>query len=508
MTADESGILSDNDGGSSRSGYSSEAASESSADCGRGVVAARSPSTALLDLHVAFAAAAAAAASAVSPTAALLPPGALLASLTQHSWLLQQQHKQRDGTAASSLPLVDWHQSLWSANSRYPPADSALSTPLNPGRTGSPGGARGAADKHMATACQSPVSTASGFPPSSSSSSPSLHDTSIKAPADIKHQHQQHPHLRLHPHHHHHFLNSHPHQQQQTKAIPSTFFRPFEDSSKKQPNEHAALVSDNKLQSTVATDQEPNRVSVATSSLHIPRESVTSTFSHHQRIPLDSSKFSAGPPPPLHRLDRPQHAQASPAGSPRLSRLDLLECMMQKTVGPLSSSYPSPPGSGDEHMLFPGDLVGPRLALEFLGPRGGCLSSPTHDVISPRSDGGSDKSTSSRGCGDGEGMEGCAGGGIGGAGIPRFQCDGCGKSYSTFNGLSKHKEFHCTSHVRKQFDCRYCDKTYTTLGALKMHIRTHTLPCRCQACGKAFSRPWLLQGTAIIVIKIKSTSVS
>lgn len=64
--------------------------------------------------------------------------------------------------------------------------------------------------------------------------------------------------------------------------------------------------------------------------------------------------------------------------------------------------------------------------------------------------------------------------------IPRYQCDGCGKSYSTFNGLSKHKEFHCISHVRKQFGCRFCDKTYTTLGALKMHIRTHTLPCRCQ----------------------------
>lgn len=30
--------------------------------------------------------------------------------------------------------------------------------------------------------------------------------------------------------------------------------------------------------------------------------------------------------------------------------------------------------------------------------------------------------------------------------------------------------------------------------AMKMHIRTHTLPCKCQICGKAFSRPWLLQG--------------
>jgi hypothetical protein len=27
-----------------------------------------------------------------------------------------------------------------------------------------------------------------------------------------------------------------------------------------------------------------------------------------------------------------------------------------------------------------------------------------------------------------------------------------------------------------------------------MHIRSHTLPCVCGTCGKAFSRPWLLQG--------------
>lgn len=76
----------------------------------------------------------------------------------------------------------------------------------------------------------------------------------------------------------------------------------------------------------------------------------------------------------------------------------------------------------------------------------------------------------------------------------RYQCDGCNKSYSTFSGLSKHKQFHCTSQVKKEFSCKYCEKTYISLGALKMHIRTHTLPCKCKLCGKAFSRPWLLQG--------------
>ena len=77
---------------------------------------------------------------------------------------------------------------------------------------------------------------------------------------------------------------------------------------------------------------------------------------------------------------------------------------------------------------------------------------------------------------------------------PRYQCDACKKSYATFSGLSKHKQFHCETQIKKEFTCKYCDKTYTSLGALKMHIRTHTLPCKCHICGKAFSRPWLLQG--------------
>jgi uncharacterized Zn-finger protein len=75
----------------------------------------------------------------------------------------------------------------------------------------------------------------------------------------------------------------------------------------------------------------------------------------------------------------------------------------------------------------------------------------------------------------------------------RYQCDGCSKSYSTFGGLSKHKQFHCIAQIKKQFQCKFCDKTYNSLGALKMHIRTHTLPCKCKICGKAFSRPWLLR---------------
>ncbi|CAL4126402.1 unnamed protein product, partial [Meganyctiphanes norvegica] len=76
----------------------------------------------------------------------------------------------------------------------------------------------------------------------------------------------------------------------------------------------------------------------------------------------------------------------------------------------------------------------------------------------------------------------------------RYSCSDCGKSYSTYSGLSKHKQFHCAALGAKSFACKHCHKVYTSLGALKMHIRTHTLPCKCHLCGKAFSRPWLLQG--------------
>ena len=81
------------------------------------------------------------------------------------------------------------------------------------------------------------------------------------------------------------------------------------------------------------------------------------------------------------------------------------------------------------------------------------------------------------------------------ASAARYQCQDCHKSYSTYCGLTKHQELHCVSQqAKKSFSCKHCDKVYVSLGALKMHIRTHTLPCKCMLCGKAFSRPWLLQG--------------
>ena len=48
--------------------------------------------------------------------------------------------------------------------------------------------------------------------------------------------------------------------------------------------------------------------------------------------------------------------------------------------------------------------------------------------------------------------------------------------------------------IAKSFACKFCVKGYTSLSALKMRIRTQTFPCKCDICGKSFSRPLLLQG--------------
>ncbi|XP_056099234.1 snail family zinc finger 1b [Rhinichthys klamathensis goyatoka] len=86
----------------------------------------------------------------------------------------------------------------------------------------------------------------------------------------------------------------------------------------------------------------------------------------------------------------------------------------------------------------------------------------------------------------------------------RSQCSQCGKPCGSAAGLSRHQLTHCTpgpqttgaasTATRAAFHCKHCPKEYTSLGALKMHIRSHTLPCVCGTCGKAFSRPWLLRG--------------
>ena len=75
-----------------------------------------------------------------------------------------------------------------------------------------------------------------------------------------------------------------------------------------------------------------------------------------------------------------------------------------------------------------------------------------------------------------------------------YHCAECKKSFSTQSGFAKHEQLHSNNQIQRSFSCKYCAKGYTSLSALKMHIRTHTLPCKCDVCGKSFSRPWLLQG--------------
>lgn len=86
-----------------------------------------------------------------------------------------------------------------------------------------------------------------------------------------------------------------------------------------------------------------------------------------------------------------------------------------------------------------------------------------------------------------------------------YHCLHCSNSYNSLSALSHHQLSHFAQmqqtpslptevSARPAFHCKHCPKEYTSLGALKMHIRSHTLPCVCPTCGKAFSRPWLLRG--------------
>uniref|UniRef100_A0A2R8ZS87 Transcriptional repressor scratch 1 n=1 Tax=Pan paniscus TaxID=9597 RepID=A0A2R8ZS87_PANPA len=72
--------------------------------------------------------------------------------------------------------------------------------------------------------------------------------------------------------------------------------------------------------------------------------------------------------------------------------------------------------------------------------------------------------------------------------------DAAVKTYATSSNLSRHKQTHRSLDSQLARRCPTCGKVYVSMPAMAMHLLTHDLRHKCGVCGKAFSRPWLLQG--------------
>ncbi|KAH7642355.1 hypothetical protein HUG17_5400 [Dermatophagoides farinae] len=69
-----------------------------------------------------------------------------------------------------------------------------------------------------------------------------------------------------------------------------------------------------------------------------------------------------------------------------------------------------------------------------------------------------------------------------------------GRSSNEILKFNSNLQTHRSVTDKKARVCPHCDKIYVSMPAYSMHVRTHTQGCRCNYCGKCFSRPWLLQG--------------